>query len=353
MIKIMRPIAEKVLVVLAYLANQGTRAGLVLNEGYRYTKHLDRNTVLRFITREGIDERHENWNVLMDHLEEALKAEAANDNGEGDSGGLIEEIVKLLQMNYGRNVFSGRNLAALRKLVLLPNEMAGVVDGMRKTLACAGCGHQFDHRELTVFSPDNEKEGVFFCLKCLQPGVVACRASMECEDFVPIPDNVLKGLMKSAACEKHKNGKKLITKDDTATDEPGRQIVFTPRNRRFAAANFRAAAANPPAPAQPIFVDEGGGLRNPFDQAPEIAPQAPGPGWVVVGQDQNRAQAIRADVNRIWGAPAPPQDPLREELLAEHLRLAARHAAIDEADRRARGLMHDEIAPFEMEDEIR
>lgn len=321
----MRPVAEKVLVMLNYVSNQGLRAGQVLNEGWRYSKHLDRNTVLRYLNHEGIDERHDNWGLIED-LEEALKTESA-EAGE-DAGSLIEEIVKILQINYGRNVISGKNLHALRRLVLLPTEMAKLVDGMRKTLSCAGCGHQFTNRELTVFSPENENEGLFYCIRCLQPIYTTCLVSSDCDEAAQIPEGLVRNLIKASVCDKHKPTKQLspdALKTKAAAENqaqvaapnqirfnagvrdrvdaaPGGRILFAPRHRR--------GAGMQPAAPPPMNVR--------IDGIPDV-------GWHVVGQDPQVAPP-QADERHIWGVPPggvvhpflqpPPPPPNAERIRA-------------------------------------
>lgn len=127
-----------------------------------------------------------------------------NQNEATHDGPLIDQVVRLLGLPYGRNVLSGKTLTALRRAVLFPEEMAKLGERLHGTeYSCSGCGVAFTDREAVTF---RIVEGfpTLSCSKCITPSYTHCKS---CTDgVVQIDKRTQGGLQKGQVCLNCKEG---------------------------------------------------------------------------------------------------------------------------------------------------
>lgn len=119
---------------------------------------------------------------------------------------LIDAIVAAVINPYSKNVLAGGTLASLRKALLLPNELGGLLDRLKKKeMSCAHCGHSFLSGEIA--STYVERDGVsFLCTQCSCPSYTRCR---HCDGSSTIPSSLRDAAFsKTASCEACKSPKK-------------------------------------------------------------------------------------------------------------------------------------------------
>lgn len=176
MFKVYKQLLEEFYVLLAYMKTQGLSIkGARASLSARYTnlpgKH--QNMAYTILRSPQLDEYRD-----PDHIFEELHDILASPSRSQD-GDLIDLMVKILQLPHVRNIISGDTLAALRRGLLLPNEMGGLIERLRKrSMSCMNCAHEFGHYEALVMLPaiEGRNESALYCLACYKPALVMCKS---------------------------------------------------------------------------------------------------------------------------------------------------------------------------------
>ncbi len=211
MIKLFKGVVQQLLLVMAYLSDRGysmqdVRRGMEDEWGGRVPNQRnglqtpENWAAVRGVMtalEEGVLEQG-TFSSLFDDLVLTLKAKGKH------SQDLIDALVDVVKSPYSRNVLSGNALSALRKALLLPDEMAGLTQRLRKReMACAMCGHEFQQGEtVTIYS---EREAiVIVCCSCYFPSLMRCS---KCSGCAEIPQKLRDGLNGARKCEECKHPK--------------------------------------------------------------------------------------------------------------------------------------------------
>lgn len=139
----------------------------------------------------------------------ALKDQISEGGKPSKDKDLIDTIVRTLQLPNCGNVLSGRTLERLRQAILLPDEMAGLIDRLaRQEWSCSACGHQFQDGEMgTIQRPvlqGNNMRTQLVCSNCALPTFVAC--SNGCKNSMEIGKKLF-GRLRSYKCKECAGGK--------------------------------------------------------------------------------------------------------------------------------------------------
>lgn len=148
---------------------------------------------------------HEEYNKSLAGLIRTLAGILRSKNPMGEKG-LLEAIVEVLNLPYGRNALSGSAYDRLVDALLIPSETAGLVRRLRaRELACCGCGHQFADAEIGTIVVGRQQEGiVILCANCSSPGAIRCK---RCEGSLPLPKRLFNAIRsKTLVCESCKSG---------------------------------------------------------------------------------------------------------------------------------------------------
>lgn len=178
-IKMDRALAERLTLLVAYMANRGGYDDpySVIRASYEDGGWKDSVGLLfREITKNGYSSiRDVEFKHIIDAATDALK----NSYGEEHLPALVSTIVELLQQPYGNNVLAGETLKRLRKAVLFPEEMAKISANAQNELKCATCGKPFCTGEMATFSPGDRGEVRFLCVLCATPTHTSCAKCRE------------------------------------------------------------------------------------------------------------------------------------------------------------------------------
>ena len=113
-------------------------------------------------------------------------------NDEGTDVSLIAGIVRLFQFPFLGNRLSFGTLSKLRRAILLPSELNGLLEDLRKSeLTCSNCGGMLYDGQLIVLS---SKQGhQLFCVNCMGPTCVTCKHGHK----LPVTKPLIEALMKA------------------------------------------------------------------------------------------------------------------------------------------------------------
>jgi hypothetical protein len=154
---------------------------------------------------------------------------------EPDDPSLIDRIVEILQLPFGRQILSRRTLDALRGAVLNQAEMTHFEAVTRqREITCFRCDHRFHANEAVTVVQTAGGDFNFYCRKCWTPLYVAC-AHAECHRMAPA-DNI----NQPAFCDRHQEG--------VANPAAGVVAEVAPNYIPFDAANNGWAAIIDPPP---------------------------------------------------------------------------------------------------------
>lgn len=120
----------------------------------------------------------------------------------------IDQLVRILKLPFGRQYLMGGDVEALRKAILLPDEMIGLVDRLaQEELYCFGCHTPFRDSELVVYKKGS-KDRTVFCMKCSTPAWVAC-SHEGCDCKVELTSVARKNLKNKTCGRSHDVGKEV------------------------------------------------------------------------------------------------------------------------------------------------
>lgn len=191
MIKVFPQVAKHILLHLVYLRDLMDQEGLhrASQQEYLSDHWTEYNPSTPYHTQELVGEvrevvRREGVRsispVIEDLCESALRSTSSTGGGD-----LMDEVVKILKLPYGQNVVSGKMMEALRKAILIPEEIAAFSQKVKANeLPCVGCGHEFHHQEVATISRVGGTATIY-CLSCLEPEYVSCRTCAGSHEHLP------------------------------------------------------------------------------------------------------------------------------------------------------------------------
>lgn len=232
MLRFYRDFIERLVMILVYMKQNGREIPQIA-KGVNLDRIEDRTTQV-YVNRaveQVVAPDYPNYPkaTLSDTIKALTDSLDDLEKGKPKDGDLIDLIVKALQLPYSRGAFTARMLADLRKVLLLPSEMAGLGGLKQREMQCVGCSHQFVKDEMATFhTVDQEVNIGFWCTNCMRPKQVACRV---CGESLKLTKTVGRALTKTRfECDKHSNPVKEIDKQvvqqvvqnvQTGQDVPG------------------------------------------------------------------------------------------------------------------------------------
>lgn len=178
--RVERTTIQTLLGLLTYL-NMGV--GVTLQNAIRWVRVRHDTDPSLVEALEGIPDNFDGDEMI----DEITKMIMADKHGTNHDLTLIDEIVKLLTEPYPRNRLGLIELRQLRKAFLIPSEMVGLIDRLkRKECSCASCGIAlFDNEAVTACMTE---EGMTFnCFRCRKPTVTGCLKT-DCTKCIPFYD---------------------------------------------------------------------------------------------------------------------------------------------------------------------
>jgi predicted RNA-binding Zn-ribbon protein involved in translation (DUF1610 family) len=184
MIRLYRQQAQRVMVGLMYLR----RLGYDFRQAFEYygNQSAPKDPVLATALRSALQDRETTqMGTIENFIGELAPAINADGKFQQADSTLVDLIVEICQLPYARANLSPRTMQELRRALLLPDELAGLNDRLRRREAsCMSCGHAFQMGEAaTVLTgPDGI---ILECMRCRLPMSVPCYASGDCDRNVP------------------------------------------------------------------------------------------------------------------------------------------------------------------------
>jgi hypothetical protein len=164
LIKVQENTAKMIVVLLRYLMSTGAPANAirqsVLLETRRGGNRWD-ESIHNFAGSTGVWE----FNTILEELMGGIFAP-----NEGQNGNLIEQMSRILQDSLGRNKLTGEAFNHLRRILLLPDEVAAT-SHLQTGFSCAQCGKALPTNRGIVVCLN---EQVFYCTTCAPPYMVLC-----------------------------------------------------------------------------------------------------------------------------------------------------------------------------------
>ena len=194
-IRIFKDTAELYLLCLAFIKYQGYDVGDILYF-FKDSKHIGN---WHGSTRDTLTSAWRNLSSggsiigthMVDHVDKlSEQIVKVNANLANKDGMIIDKVVELTAMSFGRNCIPSGTLTSLRKAVLLPNEIAEVDQKLLlHETYCTECGTLLHSGELvTLHVSDNKsRERTLRCVNCMPPTLIACR---KCNEAYNIPKKV-------------------------------------------------------------------------------------------------------------------------------------------------------------------
>lgn len=205
MIKLPRVVVERLVLACLYFRTRDYNCYEVLEDGLganmKGMKWAQRDVLTNIYNGDVLTRAESTWEYLLGQMVEALGVRGAD--GTAHHPALIDTIVDILQQPHSRSALSGRTLQALRRAVLLPEEMTKFSESARKELHCGSCGKALVSGEMVTFQEGNEGPG-FFCTRCTRPAFVACHAGDgKCDGFSPLDRKMLDKSIGKPDCGHH------------------------------------------------------------------------------------------------------------------------------------------------------
>lgn len=179
MLKFYRPHAEQMLLAATYLRSRTTSIEDVLSLARNYPCQTGEHTQVLTNARRNLKlpANGGHWlDPLIKQLFQSLTDESYN-RGESD---LIDQIVRILQFPYGRNILTGDHLRHLRSALLLPSEQAGLLARLRqREMSCSQCGTALHNLESVTLHVDGNNTQSIVCHRCAAPNSVPCASCAE------------------------------------------------------------------------------------------------------------------------------------------------------------------------------
>jgi len=218
MIRLYKEFVEQLLFVLIYLrdARGNIRWSDIQSHLYNNWRHLGRSPhsttdVVALVQEIFSDNKMlDGMDDLIDTLVKTIRV--ANQQTEGDKD-LIDAMVRTLQLPYVRQKIDATLLQKLRAALLLPEEMAGLQERLKKEELYCGCGRKFVAGEMVAYTMGGDLQPKFQCINCFTPSYMPCQSG---KHYMSLPTSTLKTLKKhmGVECEQCKDIALLSTEGD-------------------------------------------------------------------------------------------------------------------------------------------
>lgn len=247
MVKLLKGFVQQFLIILFYLKSRGTTWEDVLRRVQDDMPVGVETDPLSLAVHQAFADVGDG-NLAFDPLDEMGKVMSSLLASKKKlSSDLIDSLVGAVSGPYSRNALSGPMLTAMRKALLLPDEVAGLTARLRKKeLACAHCGHEYVLGEAVGIYIERDTVSVL-CSTCYFPYSMRCRT---CSGVAQFPSKLRDAMRKSTVCESCKNPKpKEEEKGEEVRAEVGGVAVAPPRGG-YAEILWDAAPGEPAQPPQ-------------------------------------------------------------------------------------------------------
>lgn len=227
MIKLLKGVVQEFLLILAYLQDRGytmqdVKRGVQDEWGGRMNPQNRAMTADAYSQVRNTLAQFDDGQVEEQSLQSLFETVLTTLRSKGKTpSDLVDAIVDVLKGPYARNVLSGQTLTMLRKVLLLPEESAGLVERLKKKeMSCAHCGHKFEGTEMAC-SYFEASGVVFFCYGCAFPTYIRCA---KCQGSAIIPNKLRDGLNHARICEECKHPELKKEREKREEEERGGAI---------------------------------------------------------------------------------------------------------------------------------
>jgi len=217
MIRLYKYLAEYILMVAGYTKTQGVTNKHLVNWAQAYMRSgEDRD--LAYVMERFFATNTESLTELPALIELLKKQidEADSPNGDGD---LVDKMVALLGLPYGRNRITQKSLGALRQALLLPSEMHKFITSAERDTGCATCGRALASGEMVTIVHGEGANGIvaMHCSNCLNPTYIGCAF---CKESYILPKKLVTFFksIRHCGCQDEDKGVQTIKED---TPYPG------------------------------------------------------------------------------------------------------------------------------------
>lgn len=223
MIRLYREMAETLLMLLLFIKDRGVSLRDVRNYAEENWYRVDtRNAtqeetvaVVRYAL-ESPSADPPTFDSLIKTLVSQLRAKVYGDSRK--EGDLIDRLVRALGLPYSRNVIGGSTMDALKKALLLPEELAGLNKRLtEKEKSCGMCGHNMERGDLASIFYDGTGY-IIVCANCSTPSHLPCGYCGT--ERIPLSSEtreVLRPKERCKKCARKEEGKALGANDITIT----------------------------------------------------------------------------------------------------------------------------------------
>lgn len=225
MIRLLRGVVQQYLLILAYLQDRGysmtdVRRSVTDEWGGRPNPHNKAQAGDAFPIVQQALMNLEDGSIPEESLPSLFETVVSVLKSKGKvPGDLIDMLVDVLKGPHARSVLSGQTLILLRKVLLLPEETAGLIERLKKReMSCVNCGHDFLSGEAASVYAERDMTALY-CYSCYNPSWVKC---YKCMGSAPIPAKFRDGIQGVRTCEDCKNPKK---KEEEEKKEEGGEIA--------------------------------------------------------------------------------------------------------------------------------
>lgn len=196
MIRLYRAMVEQLLMAVMYLQDRGVKADDATAVILKHFKTRGDMNVVRTTYNNGVS--FHDWTAIIEQLRDVLGGPSDQHT---DDSRLVDTIVRILQLPHARNILSGKTYNALKKALLMPDELGKLLDAKRLEAGCVECGHTFEEGEVATVHFDGDY--VFKCVLCYIPTLTRC--SVCGEGNAPLSDKVRQLLGRTnCGCNKKK-----------------------------------------------------------------------------------------------------------------------------------------------------
>lgn len=220
MIRLYRQFVEQIVLILLFLKDHSVDGSRVRDHVSNAVRNrVQVNTNVYNIVDRAMDTNPPDFDEmlvdLVNQLDQTLDAK-----GKHVVGDFIDQIVKILQLPWGKQYIRGGDMDALRKAILLPSEMSGLTGRIRqREMSCSGCHIPVRHGELVTISIDGPLQvSEIYCIKCLPPSKVACTYP-GCDMKAKIHPNLSKMLSKEMDCGLGKSHQDLYKQQEAVAED--------------------------------------------------------------------------------------------------------------------------------------
>jgi hypothetical protein len=178
MIRQYRIFMARVFMALLYIRH---RSGVSLKDIMNYTTGLagsgGRNKILKCneqLLRSEPGLASASLDQMLEELAEQLSGSSGSSEDRASDGDLIDQLVFILGLPFIRNVLSADVIQDLRRALLIPAEMAPLVERLKtREWSCFRCQHIFVYGEMITIGGDGH-EIVLICSRCQRPKLMSC-----------------------------------------------------------------------------------------------------------------------------------------------------------------------------------